>query len=258
MPYDTNATLVYREDITPDLAIIRVLPDSGGPDFVPGQYAELSIIEAPREESAPEKLVRKQYSVASAPGDPRGLEFYLALVPQGNLTPKLWRLNPGDRLWLNPVIKGKFTLEEVPRGKDIVAVATGTGIAPFVSMLRAYSADPPWRRFVLVHGARFSCDLGYCDELKQLDKESGTFHYLPIVSREREADWPELRGRVQRIFSEGLYDDMVGARFTPADCQVLLCGNPEMIVEMQQLLQEKGFRPHRKKEPGNIHAERYW
>ncbi|MCB0323230.1 MAG: ferredoxin--NADP reductase [Bdellovibrionales bacterium] len=261
--YQHNATIVAREDFNPELSAIRIQPDDAGTiyDFDPGQYAEVAIIEPPLDPSAPPaKLVRRQFSIASAKGDTRGLEFYIVLVRDGYLTPKLWKLGVGDRIWMNPKVKGKFTLDPVPPGKDLVMIATGTGLAPFLSMHRTYGQEnPPWRRFTIIHGARYERDLGYRRELEDLAASDPHFFYISSLTREPEGStWQGRRGRVGTILTDGTYEKVVGSAFVPDDCQVFLCGNPAMIDETQTLLESRGFQLHKKKEPGNIHIERYW
>lgn len=261
--YENNATISYREDINPELCIIRVKPDEGQvPEFEPGQYAELALpeLDASKQKGADKvRMIRRSYSIGSSPEQRSYLEFYLVIVPEGYLTPDLFKMQVGDRLWLGPKIKGKFTLEPVPADKDIVMISTGTGLAPFVSMLQKYHGSGRWRRCVIVHGARKAIDLGYRDYLTKMAQDNSDVFYIPSVTREPEdSPWTGHRGRVQSIFENGSYEAAVGAEFNPQDCHVMLCGNPQMIDSMQELLEARGFRLHKKKEPGNIHIERYW
>lgn len=259
--YLPNATLTARLDINDELAVFRVTPDNEAlPEFIPGQYAELAIPEVSADPSVSAgKLLRRSYSIASAPSDRRGLEFYIVRVEGGALTPKLWSLQVGERLWLGPKIKGKFTLENVPPSSDIVMVATGTGLAPFLSMLRQHRANPPWRNAVLMHGARFQRDLGYSEELRTLAAEEPWFHYLTTLTREPDqSNWTGNRGRIQHLFTGGALHGALGEDPNPARTHFLLCGNPQMIDDLELLLAQFGLKPHKKKEPGNIHVERYW
>lgn len=261
--FETNATLTARRDVTSELAIVRVRPDNSNIAFLPGQYAELAIIEDHSAEgpdgATRNKLVRKAYSIASSPEDPEGLEFYIALVAQGELTPKLWRLNPGDRLWINPNIKGKFTLDTVAPEQNLVLAATGTGIAPFVSMLRTHLESPPWRRLAVFHGVRYPRDLGYQEELQSLELLHEHLRYIPVVSREdQNGAWGGMRGRLQAVFEPDVFPRLAGFPLDPEKTQIMLCGNPEMISDMEQLLVSLGHRLHKKRIPGNIHFERYW
>lgn len=266
-----NATITDRQDLTSELTIVRVRPDGGKvPDFEPGQFIKLglprseeecaNLPSAARVRSTP-RLIRRAYSIASSPRQRAYLEFLMVRVEVGKLTPKLWTLEPGGRIWMDDKVSGRFTLESIPPGKDIVMVATGTGIAPFISMLRTYADAPRWRRAVVINGVRYAADLAYRSELEALVRDHSHIVYIPIVSREPTgpaAAWTGLRGRVQQVLDPHAYRSHVGAVLAPRDCHVMLCGNPEMIMSVQRMLEEQGFHVHSPAQPGNIHFERYW
>ena len=263
-----NATIAAREDLTRELAVVRVAPDAGVPDFKPGQYATLGVLPDPASDQAKKKglarLVLRPYSISSTPLDREAIEFYLALVPEGALTPRLWHMCPGDRVYLAPKCKGKFTLDDVPADRDLVMIATGTGLAPFVSMLRTYRDTGRWRRAVLVHGTRLAADLGFRRELEQLVARDETVTYLPTCSREptpsgKATDWYGLRGRVNAAIEQNAFRDLAGIDLSPDTCHVFLCGNPAMIDEVTADLVARGFTPKDREHPdGNVHFEKYW
>lgn len=254
-----NATVVYREDIAHDHCILRVAPDSGFvPEFEAGQYAEIAIPGAPSENGVPKKLVRRAYSIASPPSERGYVEFFVVLVEDGELTPKLWPQPVGGRLWLGPKLKGKFTLTPIPPDAFVLMIATGTGLAPFVSMIRHHRGSNRWQKLVLLHSACYERDLGYRQELEQLAKVDPTFLYIPTLTRESSEGWHGARGRVQHIFEDGRFEQLTGCACEPESWHVLLCGNPVMIDSMQVLLEGRGFKAHSHKNPGNIHYERYW
>lgn len=263
-----NATISLRHNLTPELAIVRVAPDAGVPDFRPGQYATLGVLPHPETEQAKKKglakLVMRPYSISSTPLENESIEFYLALVPQGQFTPKIWDLGEGERLYMAPKCKGKFTLDSVPADRDLVMIATGTGIAPFMSMLKTYRQTGRWRRFIVIHGARLCGDLAYRSELEALAASDETVTYIPTCSREpepsgREADWFGLRGRVNVAIEQHAFRDLAGIDLSPDTCHVFLCGNPAMIDEVSQDLAARGFTPKDREHPdGNVHLEKYW
>jgi ferredoxin--NADP+ reductase len=194
------------------------------------------------------------------------VEVYLVLVKQGKLTPRLWPLPLGGRLWLDPQPAGNFTLQGVPADKDLVMVATGTGLGPYMSMLRTYGpalrcgAEPRWRTAIVIHGTRLCCDLGYMHELDAMSRRDPSIKYIPIVTREPEASqWRGMRGRVHVALLPEHYERLVGAPLDPAHAHVFLCGNPDMIAGVQKDLEARGFVARDWEHPeGNIHFERYW
>ena len=276
-PY--NATLLERIDIHEALAIFRVVPDSGDiPDFEPGQFANLGLPVPHDPDAAPDpnsprarrkgggpRLYRRPYSIASPRQEKRYLEFYLVHVDDGKLTSMLWKLGPGDRLFMDERIQGAFTLEDVSPEKQIVAVATGTGLAPFVSMYLTYRAAGRWTKFVILEGCRHAADLAYHEALTRAAAEDESLVYLPMVTREPPqgdspaTDWTGLRGRVHRALDPVAFAELTGVPLSPETAHVLLCGNPGMIDEAEAGLQRLGFVPRDRKNPaGNLHFERYW
>lgn len=256
-----NARIVRRTDLHAGLCILHVRPADGPPPpFRPGQFVMLGL---PRAKPGPPRLLRRAYSIASPPGAD-ALEFLLVQMEEGRLTPRLWGLRAGDRLYLDSTARGEFTLDAVPPDSNLVLVATGTGIAPYMSMLRAElhgrpSDQPCRRRTVLIHGVRYAADLAYREELEALATRVPAFRYVPLVSREpHDTPWSGLRGRVQLALAGGRFEELAGFPLAPAECHVLLCGNPAMIRDVQTDLQSRGFRPPTRGQPGNLHTERYW
>jgi len=265
----TNATLVAREDLTDILSIVRVRPDSGTvPPFDPGQFVRLGLLRPPRPEDSVHgppsprrriRLTRRAYSVASPPSITEWMEFFVVRIERGELTPRLWVLNPGGRLWMDDKAKGEFCIDLAPPGKDLVMVATSTGVAPFMSMLRAYRGQNRWRRFVLVNGVQRALDLGYRAELEATVRADPSVVYIPIASREPEGSpWRGPRGRVQTVLEPQKYQELVGAPLDPQECHVFLCGNPGMIDSVAPELAARGFVVHSRETQGNLHFERYW
>ncbi len=265
-PY--NAALVGREEINPQLLVLRVQPDAPLFDFTPGQFAVLGLLgrearvpEAAGEEPPPEpdKLIRRAYSIASASVERRYLEFYLTLITSGQLTPRLFALKHGDRLFLGPKATGVFTLDRVSPGKAVILVATGTGLAPYLSMLRTMLVHETQRRFVVLHGARYSWDLGYRAELESLARLRPNFTYLPSITRpDEDARFLGHTGRIQTLIESGVIERESGVPLDPTQADAFLCGNPDMVTTVKALLAEKGFKPDHGKEIGTIHVEEYW
>ncbi len=251
---ELNATLVSRRDFHRELAVFKVRPLAGNvPEFQPGQYITLGL---PTDATPGSKLIKRAYSVASSPKQRDALDLYIVLVSEGQLTPRLWQLKPGDKLWMDKRCKGTFSMEGVPDGQDLVMVSTGTGLAPFLSMYHTWCGTGRWRRYVIVNGVRHAPDLGYRADLESLTRTDPTVQYIPMVTRDE--DWTGVKGRVQTLLDNNLYEKLVGAPLDSKQCHVFLCGNPDMTNQMQATLEQRGFVTHSKKTPGNLHVEKYW
>jgi ferredoxin--NADP+ reductase len=264
-PTPLNAHLIERHDLNEALILFRATYDElEVPPYIPGQFVNLGLPpRAPELATGKSGLVKRPYSVSSIPGE-NSVEFFVRLVDEGALTPEIWKCRAGDPIWMDERFLGKFTLEQLPDEpgpgeRDVVMISTGTGLAPFMSMLRAHREDPLWRRLVMINGVRIESDLGYREELEALERDADWFRYLPMLSRDKDnTAWTGLRGHVGSVIVPELYEKLVGAPLVPETCQVMLCGNPAMIDEIQQTLEARGFSRHTRKNPGQIHLERYW
>lgn len=269
---ELNAVLLQRMDLTKELAILRVAPTGWDlPEFKPGQFGVLGLAPAaprcassePEDDETIKKnkdFIRRAYSIASSSVAHEFMEFYIVLVTTGALTPRLFALDIGDKLWLSPRVSGMFTLDDVPEGKNVILVSTGTGLAPYISMLRSHLYTHDSRRYAVIHGARSSWDLGYRTELINLDRMCPNFTYIPIISRPQleMIPWSGQVGHVQRIWEDGVIEKIWDTKFKPEDTHIFLCGNPAMIDGMVSLLESQGYTVHSKKTPGTIHFEKYW
>jgi ferredoxin--NADP+ reductase len=246
-----------------------VKPDGDSLSFRAGQYTVIGLpTSAPRLESSdpdddavpdPNKVIRRAYSIASSPKINEYVELYVTLVKSGELTPRLWLLRPGDRIWLGPSAKGHFTMDEVPSDKNVVLIGTGTGLAPYIAMIGDHHRCNLGRRFVVVHGARYVRELGYRDELEALDRDCSTLVYIPTVSRPAPEDaWVGHVGRVQSVFADGTIDEALGETLSPDKTHVFVSGNPEMVEEIQRDLIAQAYSLHGPRSPGTLHIERYW
>lgn len=267
---ELNAVIAQKVEVAPGLIIIRIVPDGWElPEFAPGQYTVIGLPgTAPRyiysepEPTPPreDKLLRRAYSIASSSKEKQYVEFYVRLVTSGSLTPRLFAMNIGDRVWMSPKVKGMFTMDEVPADQNIILFATGTGVAPYMSMLRSSVISQEQRKYAVVHSALNSWDLGYRSELLTVERLCPNFRYIPVISEpdKEPIPWGGRIGFVQTIWRENEIQDMWQHDITPDNTRVFLCGHPEMIREMLELLETSGFREHSNREPGSIHMEKYW
>ena len=187
------------------------------------------------------------------------MEFYLTLVTSGELTPRLFAVKYGGRLFVAPKASGLFTLDRVPPHKSVILIATGTGLAPYMSMLRTLLVHDDKRKFVVLHGARHSWDLGYRAELETLARLRPNLTYIPSITRpEEDIHFRGRTGRIQTLFSSGIVEELSGVPLDPCQTDVFLCGNPDMIHQVKEMLIAKGFAPDQGREQGSIHVEEYW
>lgn len=267
-----NAIVAQRIEVNPDLIKLRVVPEGWElPDFTPGQFCTLGVPgTTSRHESSdpeeqppqdPDKIIMRAYSVASSSVAKEYLELYVGLVRSGSLSPRLFTLKQGDKLWISQKFKGMFTLAEVPEKFNAVLVATGTGVAPYISMIRTELTSGLKRRFAVFHGAYHSYDLGYHSELTTLDAAIDKFNYYPSLTHAHEEPipWKGHEGFVQKLWTDGVLEKAWGDKPTPENTHVFLCGNPFMIEELTSILEGEGFESHSKKNPsGQIHSEKFF
>jgi ferredoxin--NADP+ reductase len=239
-----DARIVARTDWAPDLWTARL--DAELQPFSPGQFINLGL-------EIDGELVKRSYSLASAPGAP--VEFYLVKVADGALTPRLYELGVGDVVRFDDKPQGFFTLDYVPEAEVLWLMSTGTGLGPFMSMIRSGRLWERFARVVVVHGARLGAHLGYRDELEQLSAQR-PLAYVPLVTRERLEE--ALYGRIPAAIESGVVEKAAGATLSPDTAHVMLCGNPAMIADTMATLAKRGLRKHRTRKPGHITTEKYW
>jgi len=240
-----NATLVKREDDTDELARFWVRADGEAAHFEPGQYMTIGVY-------ADDKLYQRPYSVSSAPADTgeQGFEFYVRLVPILRFTTLLWRLPVGHQMrMIGP--KGRFMLQP-DDDRTHLFISTGTGIAPFIAMTQHAIHEGAPRRTVMIHGCSYQDELGYRELLEGWQRD-GTYpmSYVPTISRPkdpRNEGWAGYTGRAEHVVRDVCRNE--GLR--PDDTVVYLCGNPEMIINVESELLEDDFPEF------HVKKELYW
>lgn len=299
-----NAALAEVVRVHERLAILRVCPDWPIPAFAPGQYTTLGLGnwepvvagaagEIPRA-AGDHGMVRRAYSVSCPLVDSNGtlldvaaapyLEFYVTLVLRSDahppsLTPRLFALSPGDRLFVGPHFVGHYTLAHVRPEDDVLFIATGTGEAPHNAMVADLLARGHRGRIASLVCVRLRRDLGYLEKHRELERRYGNYRYLVLTTREPENLDPAAPGYVgkvylQEYFERGDCERDLGYTLDPAQTHVFLCGNPDMIglpqtaaggdcVEphprgMVKALEARGFRLDGPRNAGSIHCEKFW
>jgi ferredoxin--NADP+ reductase len=240
-----NASLVRREDETDSLSYFWVRFDGEPTPFEPGQYMTIGVI-------VDGKILQRPYSVASPPAvaGTDGYEFYVRRVQGGAFTPILFDLPVGHRMrMIGP--KGKFTL--LPDDdRTHVFISSGTGNAPFISMMRQLQIEGRPRRAIMLNGVSYVHELGY-RSLVEGWQASGEYPvtFVPTVSRPNDplnAAWTGRTGRVESILAPVL-DEL---RLDPTNSIAYICGNPDMIVSAEETLLGRGYPAEQ------VHKELYW
>jgi ferredoxin--NADP+ reductase len=217
--------------------------------FTAGQFTRLALdIDGER--------IARPYSFVNAPHDPL-LEFVFVTVPEGPLTHRMVTLETGDPIYVAPRGSGFFTLDEVPDADTLWMLSTGTAIGPFLSIL---STALPWKRFrniVLVHAVRLQAELTYREEIETLlEEHPDRLQMIPFVSREETGF--AVSGRVPHAIADGTLEARAGLPLTAESSQVMICGNPAMVRDTTAVLEGRGMRKNRRREPGHITTEQYW
>ena len=233
------AELIERRDVSANLAILRFRV-AERLSFTAGQYATIGI-------AIDGDVVERPYSIVSSPHEPF-LEFFIELVPGGNITPKLWALKLGSTLLVRRRIVGQFTLDTGVTHH--LMLATVTGVAPFVSILRTQQIDRERgatsnHQFLVIHGASQSADFGtYCSELEELSR-AGWLTYIPTVSRPwAEPSWKGETGRIEDIMRK--HADRLG--FDHTNSVAYACGHPQMVANVKEILARARFHKDQIKE----------
>lgn len=261
-----NARVVGKILVTPDLMILRVETDEERSEFEAGQYTVIGLYgrelrspnSAPETDPvAPDELIRRPYSISSARNETRQLEFYVTQVKSGQLTPRLFNLQLGDRLYVGKRITGVFKLDETPKGNDIVMIATGTGVAPYISFIRSHLTERPQSKMAIIQGAARQWDLGYYSELSFLAKSFPNFTYLPTLPEEDES-WDGYRLWIDEMLEQNILKEEAGIITDPTKTHFFLCGNPKMVEVVSGWLGKHGYTKHTRREPGSLHVEEFW
>lgn len=250
----TRQTLLDVQPLTPNLFSLRTSRDAGF-RFRAGQFARLGVTKADG------SVVWRAYSMVSSPFDEH-LDFFSIVVPGGEFTSELSRLREGDELLIDRQAFGYLTLDRFVDGRDLWLLATGTGIAPFLSILQDFEA---WERFdsiKLVYSVREARELAYQPLIAGLEQRdylagfAGKLQFIPVVTREQHAG--ALNGRITTLIENGELERAAGLALSPEHSRVMLCGNPQMIDDTRQVLKGRGLQLSLSRRPGQVAVETYW
>jgi len=220
--------------------------------FTAGQFARIGL-------KVGEELVVRAYSVVSSPFD-ETLEFFSIVVPDGAFTSNLQHLKVGDELYLEKIPYGYLTLAryQQPLPNDLWLLATGTGLAPFLSMLQDFDTWSKYQKINLVYSVRTAAELAYVDRIQEIAETFGEGHvgfkFISIITRDPSA---QLHDRLPVLIENGELEKVAGIELNPTTSHVMLCGNPEMVDDTKEALKRRGLTMNRRGE-GNIAVENYW
>lgn len=220
--------------------------------FTAGQFARIGL-------KVGDELVVRAYSVVSSPFD-ETLEFFSIVVPDGAFTSNLQHLKVGDELYLEKIPYGYLTLAryQQPLPHDLWLLATGTGLAPFLSMLQDFETWSNYQKINLVYSVRTADELAYVDRIQEIAETFGEGHngfkFIPIITRDSSAP---LHERLPVLIENGELEKAVGLELNSATSHVMLCGNPQMVDDTKEALKRRGLTMNRRGE-GNIAVENYW
>ncbi|MCP4769733.1 MAG: ferredoxin--NADP reductase [Gammaproteobacteria bacterium] len=202
-----------------------------------------------------DEIVARPYSLVNTPQE-NHLEVYFNIVEDGPLSPRLFALAAGDEVLVSDRPSGFLTVSEIPPTKHLWMIATGTGIGPFLSILKS---DAAWQKFdnlILCYSVSYAEELGYQDLIGQIAERRGDqFRYAPIVTRESHD--VGLGKRVPAIMQDGSLEQFIGFEINADNSHVMMCGSSDMITDVSAALVDRGMQKHRRRAPGHFTTEKY-
>jgi len=250
----TAQTLLDVQPLTPSLFTLRTTRDTGF-RFRAGQFARLGVTKAVG------STVWRAYSMVSSPFD-EFLEFFSIVVPGGEFTSELSCLQVGDTLLVERQAFGYLTLDRFVDGRDLWLLSTGTGVAPFLSILQDFEVWERFERIILVYSVREARELAYqsliaeLSERDYLAEHAHKLQFIPTVTREKVPG--ALHGRITSLIESGELEREAGVELAPEHSRVMLCGNPQMIDDTRALLKKRHMSLSLTRRPGQVAVENYW
>lgn len=232
--------------------------------FTAGQFARLGVDNTLKLPGEPE-IIWRAYSMVSGPFDEH-LEFFSIVVPDGAFTSHLSQLQVGSPIYIDKTNFGFLTTARFESGKDLWLLGSGTGLAPFLSILHDPQTWEQFENIVLVHSARTAEELVYQDMIngftehpvlsELIDDVKKRFFYVPVVTREKIPS--HLAERITALLENGQLSDHTGLALSTERSRFMICGNPEMVTDIRKVLKSQGYSPARRNSPGEIAVENYW
>lgn len=267
----TRETVLKVRSWVPGKLLSIVTTRSPSFEFAPGQFARLGLPADNSAEAPP--TIWRAYSMVTPPAQRDQLEFYSIVVPEGDFSPRMAALQPGDALYVDKTAFGFLTLDRFAPadghrepGGDLWLLATGTGLSAYLSMLQDPVVWTTFDRIFLVHGVRSLEELAYRDDILNWERNGlpqlagapgqARLTYLPIATREPYEGMP--MARLTCLLADGRLEELAGRKLDAESSKIMLCGNPDMLTEARSLLKERGFAVGRRGNAGNLALENYW
>lgn len=217
-------------------------------DYEAGQFVRIGLPDG-------EEVLARPYSLVNTPEETH-LEVYFNIVEEGPLSPRLFALEAGDSILVADNPSGFLTVSEIPECRHLWMVATGTGIGPFLAILKSETA---WQRFeniVLCYSVSYAQELAYQEVIESVARQHREkFVYIPIVTRETYAD--ALGQRVPALIRSGELEQRAGLALNSSDSHVMMCGSSNMITDVSAELNARDMKKHRRRDPGHFTTEKY-
>lgn len=241
-----NGIVVENRHWTDDLTSVTIEAPLG--PFEAGQFVRIGM-------EIDGEIIARPYSLVNAPSEPE-LEILFNIVPEGPLTPRLFELEEGDEVLVATKPAGFLTVSEVPEVANLWMLATGTAIGPFLSILKGKEVWQRFERVVLCYSARTAAELAYTESIAELTAQHPIqLCFIPIITREQVPD--TLAMRIPMAISKGELESRAGVSLLAENSHVMICGSKEMIEDVGAVLETRGMRKHRRREPGHYTIEKY-
>jgi len=216
--------------------------------FEAGQFVRIGL-------ESDDEIVARPYSLVNT-ADEDYLEVYFNIVDEGPLSPRLFALQAGDDVLVSDNPSGFLTVSEVPECKHLWMIATGTGIGPFLSILKNKAAWQRFEKIVLCYSVSRGEELAYQELIGQIVAEhAAKFCFVPIVTRESYSGGMDKR--VPALMQDGSLEQRAGIEINADDSHVMMCGSKDMIADVSETLISRGMKKHRRRDPGHFTTEKY-
>lgn len=241
-----SGKVVKNRRLNDYLTSLIIEVDLGG--YEAGQFVRIGVRDG-------DDVLARPYSLVNTP-DEDYLEVYFNIVEEGPLSPKLFALQAGDEVLVSDRPSGFLTVSELPDCPHLWMIATGTGIGPFLSILKS---DAVWKKFekvMLVYSVSYAGELAYRDLIDAVVQKHGDqFCFVPIVTREKMDG--ALGYRVPTVMQDGSLEAFAGVEINSDNSHVMMCGSSDMITDVSAALVARGMQKHRRRVPGHFTTEKY-